>query len=51
MRYFVTNEGNSGNGSISFVSNDGVVENNVLQQQNSTRRCCTVNENDEMLLL
>ena len=30
--YFVTNEGNfnSGNGSISFVSNDGVVENNVF---------------------
>ena len=35
--YFVTNEGNfnSGNGSISFVSNDGVVENNVFATTNS----------------
>jgi len=35
--YFVTNEGNfnSGNGSISFVSNDGVVENNVFSTTNS----------------
>ena len=35
--YFVTNEGNfnSGNGSISFVSNDGVVENNVFTTTNS----------------
>ena len=35
--YFVTNEGNfnSGNGSISFVSNDGTVENNVFVTTNS----------------
>ena len=35
--YFVTNEGNfgSGNGSISFVSNDGIVENNVFVTTNS----------------
>ena len=35
--YFVTNEGNygSGNGSISFVSNDGAVENNVFVTTNS----------------
>ena len=35
--YFVTNEGNfnSGNGSISFISNDGVVENNVFATTNS----------------
>ena len=35
--YFVTNEGNfgSGNGSISFISNDGVVENNVFVTTNS----------------
>ena len=35
--YFVTNEGNfgTGNGSISFVSDDGVVENNVFSSLNS----------------
>ena len=35
--YFVTNEGNfgSGNGSISFVSSDGIVENNVFVTTNS----------------
>ena len=35
--FFVTNEGNfnSGNGSISFVSNDGTVENNVFVTTNS----------------
>ena len=35
--YFVTNEGNfgTGNGSISFVNDDGVVENNVFSSVNS----------------
>jgi len=35
--YFVTNEGNfgTGNGSISFVNDDGVVENNVFSSLNS----------------
>lgn len=35
--YFITNEGNfgSGNGSISFVSKDGTVENNVFSSINS----------------
>ncbi len=36
--YFVTNEGNfgSGNGSISFVSNNGTVENNVFENVNGS---------------
>ena len=35
--YFVTNEGNfgTGNGSISFISNEGDVENDVFSQINS----------------
>ena len=35
--YFVTNEGNfgTGNGSISFISNEGEVENDVFSQINS----------------
>ena len=35
--YFVTNEGNfgSGNGSVSFVSNNGIVENNIFVTTNS----------------
>ena len=35
--YFVTNEGNfgAGNGSISFVSNNGTVENNIFEKVNN----------------
>ena len=35
--YFVTNEGNfgTGNGSISFVNDDGLVENDVFSSVNS----------------